>query len=60
MTDENLDAWTKAHNNVTYYGQRLASAYVEGDTAEVERFAKLYKEADEAMARLDREYMGDK
>lgn len=52
MTDENLDAWSKANDNRAYYAQRLAAAYIAGDTAEVERFAKLYKEADGAMARL--------
>lgn len=60
MTDENLNAWGKADENRSYYAMRLAAAYVEGDTAEVERFAKLYKEADAEVARLDREYMGDK
>ena len=59
MSDENLDAWTKAHNDVAYYAQRLASAFIEGDTAEVGRFATLYRAAVLEMERLDREYMGE-
>lgn len=60
MTDENLDAWVRANDNRSYYAQRLALAYIAGDTAEVERFAGLFKEAEAEMDRLNREYMGDK
>jgi len=55
----NTDEWSKANDNRTYYAQRLADAYVNGDTAEVERFAALYRTADAEMTRLDREYMGE-
>jgi hypothetical protein len=56
---DNLGAWTKAHDNRLYYAQRLADSYINGDTAEVERFAGLYRKADEDMTRLDIEYMGE-
>lgn len=60
MSDDNLDAWTKAHNDMAYFAQRLAAAFVEGDTGEVGRFATKYRAAVLEMERLDREYMGEK
>ena len=59
MNDDNLDLWHKAFENRSYYAQRLAAAYVEGDTAEVDRFAGLYKQAEQAMERLDQAYKGE-
>jgi hypothetical protein len=59
MSDDNLDAWTKANNNRTYYAIRLSTAHIDGDTAEVERFAGLFREAGNELDRINREYMGE-
>ena len=56
---DNLDEWTKANDNRTYYALRLTDAYVNGNMTEVERFADLYRKAEAELDRLNREYLGE-
>lgn len=52
---DNHDAWNTANEKRKSYAMALAAAYVEGDTAEADRLAALYRAAEETMNRLDRE-----
>ena len=55
MNDQNYEAWTAANEARKGAALRLAEAFVNGDTKALEVAEVEYLEADNEMARLDRE-----